>query len=371
MIENTNNKFSLKIALVIGGTYMAWCMGAGFASGQDSLQNFGGFGIMGYFGIIIGMAIHGYTAVSFMKAGRREDFETNMDVYRYYAGKYGSKVLFVMAIAFTFLSPTTLISAFGSSLNQQFGTPVFVGNVILGILCIITILTGFQGVVNIISKVSFLIVIIAMITSLVYISQNFSGFSEGVAMATSADQFRIGATWVDAGINYATWAPIVAAPFMARIGSKLGGDNKTLVLGGTIAVTLYGVSLALILTAFFCNYGEVSQSLIPTLFIAAEISQLFAIAFIACIFCAIYTSAVPEFLVLTTMFFKDKTKNFKLFAVIAISLATLTSTILPYDQLFNYVYVFYGYTGMVIVLLVIIKDIKVFRASKALDKNIK
>lgn len=360
-----DKKHNIKGCLLLAGAYISYCIGSGFCTGQDALQYFTGFGVWGFVALALGLCLHAYTATSFLQLGLEQQFDSNYEVYTYYAGPILAKFLLGFLVVFTFFSATVMVAGFGASLEQNFGISPIVGNFFLAILCIITIVLGLQKVVDIIGTLAPVLVIVALITALYFIIHNFDGFAEGIAIAPTLDTPKLGVTWIDAGINFASWAPLVTAPFLAAAAPKFITKKGEARVSAIIGVIVYGMAICVMMISFFCDYEEVSSQAVPTLAMAGLISQTFGTIYIVMMCMGIYTSAVPEFLMFCTSFFKDGTPKYKIFSVVAIAVSTLLTTLLPFSVIYNYVYLVAGYLGWIIIAVVIYKNIKRRREKKA------
>ena len=86
-----SEKIDIRAAAGITGAYVAYMMGSGFSTGQEILQYFACYGMAGLFSILLCMGLLIFAAVSFIRAGYREQFKKPEDVYVYYCGKGWAK----------------------------------------------------------------------------------------------------------------------------------------------------------------------------------------------------------------------------------------------------------------------------------------
>ncbi len=351
-----------KNVLLLAGAYISYCIGSGFTTGQDALQYFAGFGALGFAALAIGLAIHAYTSTTFLRLGLEQQFDSNLAVYEYYAGPVFAKVLLGFLVVFTFLSATVMVAGFGASLEQHLGLPPLIGNGIMAVLCAVTLLLGLKRVVDIIGTLAPILVIVALVTALYFIAHHHEGFAEGIALAPTLGTPRLGATFLDSGINFASWAPLITAPFLAGTAPKFIRTRREALVSACLGVLVYGLAIAIMMVAFFCDYASISSKMVPTLEMASLISSVFGSCYIFMMCVGIYTSAVPEFLMFVTSFFRDGTRNFRIFSVVTIFLSTFLTSLLPFDVIYNYVYLVAGYLGWLIIALVVIKNIRTRRA---------
>lgn len=82
-----SSRLDIRAAAGITGAYVAYMMGSGFSTGQEILQYFACYGMAGLFSILLCMGLLIFAAMSFIRAGYREQFKKPEDVYVYYCGK--------------------------------------------------------------------------------------------------------------------------------------------------------------------------------------------------------------------------------------------------------------------------------------------
>lgn len=353
----TTAKFSWLNVGKIAGAWISFCIGSGFATGQELLQYFCAYGQWGFGAILVGMLLHGYSSASFLKLGREKNFAKPLDVFDYYCGVKVGKIFKLLSIIFLFLSPVVMISGFAAALNQHFGVNLIVGSSIMGILAIITVLLGLKRMVEIIGIIGPVIIIVTLVTGGTYLIQNSDALLIGLKTAPEIQTLKMGVNWFDSGILYAAWAPMISAPFLVAAATTVNSPKEA-ALGGILGTVFYGVACVIMVSAFFTNYADISQQAVPTLYLAQKLSAVFGMAFLAIIFLGIYSSAVPSLFTFCAEFFKEKTYKYNIFTVVSIVIATFVAVAVPFGNLLNIVYTVYGYLGMIFFVLMIVKDVR-------------
>lgn len=354
-MAETNAKMNWFNVVKIGGVFVSWAIGSGFVTGQETLQYFCGFGIWGYAGIIIAMLLHVYLLTSFFKLGFDKKFDSPLEIFTYYCGNKVGKLFQILALGLMYSAPVVMISGFGAALNQHFGIPNQLGSVLLGVLCLITIILGLKKLVDIIGTIGPVIVIIAIGTGIYYLTQNVGTMAEGMAAAPTLPLSRIAPTWWLAGLYYTTCTPMHSAPFFAATAATFK-VKKELIYGAVLGVILYAAADITMVSATFTNIVELSTKMIPNLYIANTISSVLGFAFIVIIFLGIYSSCVPSMFTLCASFRKEKTPAYNKFAVILVTASVLCSLLLPFDKLLGLVYGVYGVIGGIFVFFILYKQ---------------
>lgn len=355
----SNQKRSLINIAKVAGAWVSYCIGSGFATGQDSLQYFCAWGSYAFIAITIGILIHIYVSSSYLRLGIEQKFDNPMGVFDYYCGPYLGKVIAAITLVVSFGSPAVMIAGFGATLSQNFGIPPVIGNIILGIACFLTIVLGLKKMVDIIGAIGPILIIATLFTGGVYLCTHFSQLDAGMALAPTLHLPSIGNSWLMSGVFYATWAPLCCAPFLVATAKTI--DTKEEALWGSIfGNVFYGLATAMLVAAFFCDITEVSKQLIPNLYLAKQISPILSLFFFILIIFGIYSSAVPGLFVVCATLAKEKTFKYNVIAGVTCTAATLVTIILPFDKLLNLVYSVFGYMGLPFIGVIIIKQIFVY-----------
>jgi len=361
-LTNTN-KIKIIDVLKIAGTWSALFMGAGFATGAEMFQYFLPWGEQTFFAIIFGMAIVVFVAASFMKAASEENFKDPNDIIYYYAGPIGGKVLLVCSLLIMISIPMAITAGFGATLTTLTGLPTWLGSIIMGTACLITVLLGLHRIVDITGTMGPFILMIAVSTSLYLLVQNNFEVAAGIAIAPELSPVRIGTSWWMAGILYSGWVPLFAAPYLIAAASTVE-NKKSAFLGvilGTFFLTLCIIVMCL---AFFTDYETLLAQATPNIYIAKQISPILGTIFVLVVFCAVYSSTAPPFYTFCRTVATEKTLKYTICAIVVITASTTVSIFVPFGTLFNIIFSIFGYLGIIFEILIVVKYI-----TKYIDKK--
>lgn len=342
----------------IAGAWISYCIGSGFATGQDSMQYFCAWGSYAFIAIVIGIIIHIYVSSSYLKLGVEKQFENPMMVFDYYCGPYMGKVIAALTLIVSFGSPAVMIAGFGAALNQHVGGSVVMGNVLMGAACFLTIVLGLRKMVDIIGAIGPLLIIATLFIGGAYLIANVDTLKEGMALAPTLGIQSIGSSWVMSGVFFAAWAPLCCAPFLVEAAKTI--DTKQEAVFGSVAGNIfYGLATAMLVAAFFCDIDVISKQMIPNLYLAMQVSPWLSSFFFLLIVLGIYSSAVPGLFVVCATLAKEKTRKYNLIAAAVCTLATVVTILLPFDRLLNVVYSVFGYLGIPFIIVVILKQLSI------------
>lgn len=374
---------SWKRVLILAGAIIAFTIGSGFATGQEIVQYYTAYGMKSFLVVLVFMAAFLYYNFNFAKAGAEQRFERGNDVYKYFCGKYVGTFCDYYSTLFCYMSFFVMIGGAASTLQQQYHLPSWVGGTVLAVLTILTVVGGLNSMVDAIGMVGPAIVILCIAIGLITCIRDGANIPAGLevirtgayAGAKAGETIKsAGSSWLASGLSYAGFVLLWFASFTSALGSQ--NKKKELnygIAGGTVAVC------AAILVISFSQIANINTALgdgatyiwnadIPNLMLASRIWKPFSAIFAIVVFAGIYTTAVPLLYNPVARFAKEGTKRFKILTIVLGAAGLLIGLYLPFRILVNIIYVLNGYVGAVLILFMIWKNIKDFRARRSLKK---
>ena len=368
-------KEKMRIGLLasLAGALLAYLIGSGTASGQESMQYFTSWGSVG--GTLTVMVINAVvmfcTFMAYTYAGRHGTSDL-AGVCEFYCGKVVGKLFTAFAWIFNTCCFFFMISGFGSTLNQQWGLPLWAGYLIAVALAVGTAVMGLQGIVNIIGKIGPVVVTFLFLLGVIAAFRFFPHIPDGIVLIKSGqvELLQAGANPVLAGLSFGGCSILLVAAYMASIGKKLAAYKKkyTIILCaiGALAITVTVGILGL------CHLGNVEQSAtaaIPNLLIANDIfgvaSSILGPVFAIIILLSIYSTFCPMLWTCVSTIIKDeKSFKYKLTCILSGVGVFIVDLFIPYETLVNVIMTYCGYTGSVVVIVLTIRWIMVSRKDK-------
>ena len=368
-------KEKMRIGLLasLAGALLAYLIGSGTASGQESMQYFTSWGSVG--GTLTVMVINAVvmfcTFMAYTYAGRHGTSDL-AGVCEFYCGKVVGKLFTAFAWIFNTCCFFFMISGFGSTLNQQWGLPLWAGYLIAVALAVGTAVMGLQGIVNIIGKIGPVVVTFLFLLGVIAAFRFFPHIPDGIVLIKSGqvESLQAGANPVLAGLSFGGCSILLVAAYMASIGKKLAAYKKkyTIILCaiGALAITVTVGILGL------CHLGNVEQSAtaaIPNLLIANDIfgvaSSILGPVFAIIILLSIYSTFCPMLWTCVSTIIKDeKSFKYKLTCILSGVGVFIVDLFIPYETLVNVIMTYCGYTGSVVFIVLTIRWIMVSRKDK-------
>ena len=321
--------------------------------------------------MVINAVVMFCTFMAYTYAGRHGTSDL-AGVCEFYCGKVVGKLFTAFAWIFNTCCFFFMISGFGSTLNQQWGLPLWAGYLIAVALAVGTAVMGLQGIVNIIGKIGPVVVTFLFLLGVIAAFRFFPHIPDGIVLIKSGqvELLQAGANPVLAGLSFGGCSILLVAAYMASIGKKLAAYKKkyTIILCaiGALAITVTVGILGL------CHLGNVEQSAtaaIPNLLIANDIfgaaSSILGPVFAIIILLSIYSTFCPMLWTCVSTIIKDeKSFKYKLTCILSGVGVFIVDLFIPYETLVNVIMTYCGYTGSVVFIVLTIRWIMVSRKDK-------
>ena len=269
-----SEKLDIRAAAGITGAYVAYMMGSGFSTGQEILQYFACYGMAGLFSILLCMGLLIFAAVSFIRAGYREQFKKPEDVYVYYCGKRLGRAYHYFTTVSIYLCFIVMVAAAGAAVEQHFGISRIAGALAIGALACATVMLGLNNLVSILGHIGpFMILMVILMGVITICRSNLTAAAETIARIPEMKLLRASPSWVLASVSYVGISVVWLASYLTSIGRRAKSIASASVgaAGGVIA---FYIGMLLIYFAIMLNIDELAGAQIPMLILAGRISPV-------------------------------------------------------------------------------------------------
>ena len=363
-----SNRINWKSVFTVMGAVLAFNIGTGFATGQEVMQY---FSVFGWWSILAGLAFAVTMAVGiycFAWASERYRLTTGEQVLKHYLGKGLGTVINYFYIFYLYMCVIVMYTGAASSLNEQYGAPMWVGAAIIAGICCVTSLFGLKSIVNVISKIGPVLILIALGISLIAVVKGAAdgSLSEGAQLVASGqiEHMKASDSWLIAGIILATSTILWYPNFAVEL--KQEHSMKNLMLGQSIGNTLVGAAEVVMGLAMIANIKQVAELDVPFLYVASQTFTGFGSIYALMIFAALYTTTCPLLWSSISPFAKDGTKKYKILVVAGTVIGFIVAMLVPYDVIMNYVWVISGWVGLGVTVIMVLRVIyERFKPGKA------
>ncbi|WP_342514219.1 hypothetical protein MKY34_05530 [Sporosarcina sp. FSL K6-1522] len=335
----------MKNILKMGSAFIGIIVGAGFASGQEILQYFTSFGLMGNVAAIVSTALFAYLGMILTRLGSRMRTTSHKDVIYKISGRYLGVIVDAIIIFTLFGVGVVMIAGAGANLNQQFGLPSYVGSLLMVVLVLLTIMLNVDKVVGVIGSITPFLILAVVLVAVYCLATLDTSFS--VLDPVAREVKTTLPNWFISAINYVSFNIAVGAS-MALVMGGAEKDEKTAAWGGLVGGLGLGILILLSHLAIFSKIETVATAEMPTLAIINDISPVAAIFMAFILYGMIFNTAVSMFYAFGARFVPIGTKKFKTFVFITLVIGFGLSFV-GFTKLVAYFYPLIGYLGLFLV----------------------
>ncbi len=328
----------MRDVLRIAGAYIAFCIGSGYATGQEILRFFTAFGRMGLGAAVIAMASYMWMGAVLLREGQALAAKADREIWAHYCGQRLGRVMDGFVALLCTSSYVIMIAGAGAVLEQQCGIPAWIGRVAMAAVCLATVLLGLESVTEILGAIGPAIIVFSLVIGVGGIMRQGSGAPAVEVPAACGD-------WALSGILYAAFMAPLCVPFLTRLAGTVP-DPRRAGRGGALGGALLMLAVMVMSTALLRHLGETAGKPIPTLVLAQQLHPLLAGAFMGVILLGIYSTAAPQLWMLCRKAGPDGSTAFRLTAA-AMTAVGLAGSVLPFAELVGAIYPAAGYIGLV------------------------
>lgn len=344
----------MKKSLQIGGAFVGLIVGAGFASGQEIMQYFTSFGMMGIVGGIVATIAFAFLGMTLAQLGSKLQTTSHKGVIYYIGGRYIGVVLDFLITFFLFGVAVVMFAGAGSTFNQMFGINPMVGSIIMVALTIGTLLLNLKNILNLIAIITpYLMVVIFII--LIY-SLFTMDISISEANTIAQNQASAASNWFMGALLYVSYNIAAGAALLIVMGGT-EKDSKVAGVGGILGGVMLGGLIILIHLTMFVKLDVVGGVDMPTLELAKQIHPAVGVLMAIALLGMMYNTAVGMFYAFTVRFVAPEHKVFKP-TVVVVGLVGFVASLVGFTTLVGKVYSTMGYLGFALIIAIVIAWIR-------------
>lgn len=339
------NKQSIQIALA----YMSVVIGGGFASGQEVLQFFTGYGLIGILGTLVSGLMFAFLGMQIARMSSKMQANSHKEVlYALFGARLGWVVDVVLSF-FLYGVGVVMLAGSGSIFAQQYDLPPLFGGVLMTVLVIATLCMNVKRIIDLISAVMpFLLAMVLIITT--YSIFSYNAPIETLDAVARENNETVTGNWFVGALLYASFNIAVGFPMLAVIGG-MTKQPKAAALGGVLGGLGLGALILLLNIGLFANINQLQGIEMPSLALAGRISPLLSVVMSIALVCMVYSTAVGMFFAFSARFAKPESGRFKLFSAVTVCVG-LALSLGGFSKLVGTVYPLLGYVGFALILAI-------------------
>lgn len=350
-------------AITYSGLYVGAVIGAGFASGQEVLQFFSSYGMVGILSaVIIIFALMWYGTV-FMELGYHLNTNNQRDILQYLCGRYFGTAFDYILLFFMFGFVAIMISGGGAAVEQYFGISSLYGRLLIAAAAFATVYFGFMSAANTLGIASPIMVVGILAIGIITIVLHADGLADVATNVEELQPATASAYWWTSAILYMSYNIVTGVGTFSSIGKterRLGVVRGAGLIGGAAL----GLSLLLVVVALLANLKDVVTYEVPFLQIAQQLGGVIGLLFAILLLMAIFTTAVSNLYGFCIRLGDTGSTRYRAICIAATVLAFIAS-IVPFSRLIGLLYPLFGLLGLIVMLAALYKSMtgRVFMAA--------
>ena len=341
---------SAKKTLQVALAFIGLMVGAGFATVQEVIQYFVSFGLWGLAGAVVAGILMITAGAVIINIGSYFLADEHLGVFRSVSAPVVSRFLDI-SVSLTLLAMgIVMLAGAGSTLEQQFGLPAWIGSAIMVAIVMLTGLLDVNKVTNIISAVTpviFVAVIVAFVYTLMQLPVDLGAMSD---LAVQADS-PVSPWWLSA-INYTCMALMLGVSMSLMIGGNTL-DPRDAGRGGLLGGVVYTILLVMNAFALLVNFDAVGDADVPMLKLFESMHPVASLAMVFVTFLMIYNTTISMFYALGRRMTVNHRKRY-VPVFLGICVLGYVISLVGFGTLMSVVYPVIGYVGMVLVVVMFI-----------------
>lgn len=325
----------------IAGAFVGVIVGAGFASGQEILQFFAGFGAIGLAGCLVAALAFVFLSMAFSTMGQRLQAGSHKEVVQALLGRHVGMVFDVLITFFLFAITVVMLAGAGSLLHQWLGLPEVWGSVLATVATVLIVCLDVGRVIAFIGAVTPLLVFMTVVVA-GYVLVTPQGEPAALEAATAA-QPRGAGHWLVAALLYVSYNVVAGMPFLVIMGGQ-ASSRRVALWGGVAGGLLLGLLMLLIAAAMVWRMDTLGGLSMPMLALATQISPWLGHLMSLVIFGMILNTAVGMPYAFVARILPAGTPRFRWGTGVA-GVVALGGSFAGFITLVGMVYPVYGYIG--------------------------
>ena len=365
-----NKNFSILNVIKLAGAYIAFCIGSGFATGQEPLQFFTAYGLRGIIGALVSMLLFAGLGAVLMAKGYELKLKTQTTAFRYYCGKYVGICLEIFTVVFLLCVVSIMIAGTGAVASEYYNITPKIGAVIMAATCVITVIAGLKRLVDIIGMIGPIIIVFSILIGLITLIK--TGHLPNALtdlQASNLLNLRITKGWwfsnysvLDSawfgGVLYATFMIVVGIPFLSGMGASANSKREA-VWGGISGGIFLMLPIILIVLAMLCYPDQITMLEVPLLYIADQNAPVLAVIFSIILLLGVYSTGAPMFwMIMDWIEGFISSKKILLAITVLLGVITYFGSSLGFGNLIALLYPISGQIGVLMIPVILIKGLK-------------
>jgi uncharacterized membrane protein YkvI len=357
MSDARQRQVSWLAVLKIAGAFTAYLIGSGFATGQEAMQFFVAYGVLGVIGAALSLLLFIYVCGSLMLAGKHYGLTRNEDVFRFYCGDFLGVLLTWYTMIFIVAVHAVMLAGAGAALEQAYGLPAFYGSTLMAIVSMVTLLLGLEKILDALGVLGPLIVALTLSVAVLSLTNAEGTLAQHSEQTLDLDLLQASPHWFFSSLLYVGLTLPGLASFLPAVGATIHNDRE-IKIASVIGPMFFIGAMVLVVLALLYKIGDVYDAQVPIMVLASQVMPVYGAIFAIVIFVGIFTTVTPLLWTVCARFASEGTARYRSL-VFGLTLVGLSGgTFLPFGKLINIIYPTVGYAGLLFLVCAVFRDIR-------------
>lgn len=349
-------KISKRAVLQFAGAFIAWVIGAGFATGQEVLQFFTSYGYRSYGVVLLNLAGFLLLGQILPLTGYEQKEQTPFNHFEYFCGKKAGAFYSWLIPVTLVLIMSVLLSGAGATLSEYYGIHRYIGSALMAGMVLCAYLAGFERLVKIVSAIGPVIILFSLLVGALTVLRDSPRFSEVLQAQPVLWESRAAPHWLLSAVLYLSLNFLSGSAYFTALG-RWAEKRKEAKYGAILGAGAIVLSIAIMNTAILLNAEEAASFAIPVLFLARRLSYLLGAVFSIVLILGMFSSCSAMMWSVCSRLQKGGKKGNRIFAVLVTGLVFVLS-LFSFSELVGIFYPLVGYAGLVFISCVLYKGIR-------------
>ncbi len=332
----------MKNILLVSGTYIAALIGAGLASGAETVVYFARFGTWGAFGVGLCSVVFGFFLYALLSGMKRTDASDFNEYLKKTTSAPVGNICNTAMLLFMICVYSAMVTGAGELIEMVFGIRRIFSMALFSLLCIGVILLPINKIMSLCGALGIFIGIIITFFCLRFLSQR------------GVETFKVFDNWLVSSVSYSGYNILSSVGILCPLAAFM--KNKRAIVASSV---FSGVGIFLILICMYCAcglyLGKINLGTFPMLTLSLRQGIAWYTVYICVFFSAVFTTAISSAYGVYSSF-KNLTGS-KLSVLILFVLSILLAY-LGFKTLVSTVYMICGIFGIIVPVTVIKNEIK-------------
>lgn len=338
------------------GAFIAWVIGSGFATGQEVMQFFTGYGYMSYAVVLVNLLGFLLIGRTLMVTGYEHRGDSRFNQFRFFCGERLGAFYTWLVAATILLLMSVLISGAGATLREYYGVNHYIGAALMAVMVLCAYLTGFQRLVRVVSKLGPVIIAFSVAVGLLTVLRDRAAFAEVPRYEAELSALRATPSWFVSALLYLSLNFLTGSTYYTQLGASAESqrDARNGALLGAGALVL---CIAIVNTAILLNADKAASLSIPVLYLARSLSPVLGAVFSVVLVLGMFSSCSAMMWTICSRLRLEQRGHGRI-AALGVAAAAFALGLLPFGDLIAVFYPIVGYVGLIFIACVAYRGLR-------------